>query len=97
MYMRKNDTISSYLERKFSKAKNKDGIYNGKDLANAKQKAYEHFITMTPNERLSYADFEPNSMEPTKIPGKLGCLYYGTVRIWIDIDGNIYPKRPNIK
>jgi hypothetical protein len=95
-YWRKNDTVQSYLDRKLSKL-NTDGIYNGHDIANAKQKAYEHFLSMPINERLSYASFRPNSIEPTIIPDKLGCLYYGNVRIWVDINGNIYPTRPKSK
>jgi len=91
MNFRKDDTVTTYLERKLAKSKNKDGIYNGRDLVNAKAKAVEHFSQMTPEERLEIAEFNCDYLRTTD---KIGNLYYGTCRIWIKRDGSIYANRP---
>jgi len=89
--MRKNETVSEYIERK---VKSYAKVSDGKSLVAMKRQAIEHFNAMSPEERLTYAEF---NCEYERTTDKIGNLYYGQVRIWIDRQGNIYANRPKGK
>jgi len=91
MYMRKAETASEYLERKLSKASRIQGT---SDITRLKAEAMEHFSKMTPVERLAEAEFDCQYQRTTD---KIGNLYYGGVRIWINREGKIWANRPKGK
>ncbi len=91
MYKRKSETIHEYIERKVAKIAK---IQDMSDVVRLKQEAIEHFSKLTPQERLSQAEFDCTYLRTTD---KIGNLYYGGVRIWINRDGTIWANRPSGK
>lgn len=62
-------------------------------ITKLKQEAYEHFIKLSPEERLLKACWnEPYfNLKPSD---KYGILFWTGCRIWIDHNGKIYKNKP---
>ena len=63
------------------------------NIAQVKGEAVKYFSAISIEERLSMAQWTPDSMNRT-LSDKLGTLYYGQVRIWITTDGTLYANKP---
>ena len=63
------------------------------NITEAKHEAVKYFQSLSTRERLSMANWQANSMEPS-LSNKLGHLYYGQVSIWIKPDGSLYANKP---
>ena len=88
MYFRKSETASEYIQRKVAKLSRIQGM---SDVVNLKAEAIEHFNKMPVNERLDQAEF---NCEYQRTTDRIGNLYYGGVRIWINREGRIWANRP---